>query len=41
MNLVVQTTGGNALSINGKSESLTKNMANIKIALLMNYHHRK
>ena len=41
MNSIVQTTGGYAYSLNGKSESPNKILANIKIALLLNSSHKK
>ena len=36
MNIIVQTTGGDASSLNGKSESPNKTLANITRALLLN-----
>ena len=36
MNITVQTTGGDASSLNGKSESPNKTLANITRALLLN-----
>ena len=36
MNFIVQTTGGDASSINGKIESPNKTLANITGALLLN-----
>ena len=41
MNIIVHTTGGDASSINGKSESPNKTLANITISLLMNSSHKK
>ena len=41
MNIIVQTTGGDASSLNGKSESLNKTLANITRALLLNSSHKK
>ena len=35
INILVQTTGGNASYLNGKSESPNKNMSNIAIDLLI------
>ena len=36
MNIIVHSTGGDASSINGKSESLNKTLANITRSLLLN-----
>ena len=41
MNIIVQTTGGYASSINGKSEIPNKTLANITIALLLNQSSKK
>ena len=41
MNIIVQTTGGDASSLNGKSESPNKTLANIRRALLLNSSHKK
>ena len=41
INIIVQTTGGGASSINGKSGSLNKTLANIMRALLLNPSHKK
>ena len=41
MNIIVQTTGGDASSLNGKSESPNKTLANITRALLINSIHKK
>ena len=41
MNIIVQTTGGDASSLNGKSESPNKTLANIMRALLLNSIHKK
>ena len=41
MNIIVQTTGGDASSLNGKSESTNKTLANITRALLLNSSHKK
>ena len=41
MNIIVQTTGGDAYFINGKSESLNKILANPTRALLLNSIHKK
>ena len=41
MNIIVQTTGGDTSSINGKIESHNKALSNIKIALLLNSSHKK
>ena len=41
MNIIVQTTGGDASSLNGKSESPNKTLANITRALLLNSSHKK
>ena len=41
MNIIVQTTGGDASSLNGKLESPNKTLANIKRALLLNSSHKK
>ena len=41
MNIIVQTTGGDASSINGKSESPNTTLANITRALLLNSIHNK
>ena len=41
MNIIVQTTGGYASSLNGKSESPNNTLANITRALLLNSSHNK
>ena len=41
MNITVQTTGGDTSSINGKSESPNKTLANITRYLLLNSSHKK
>ena len=41
MNIVVQTAGGDAYTINGKIESTNKKLSNIKRALLLNSSHKK
>ena len=41
MNTIVQTTGGYASSLNGKSESPNNTLANITRALLLNSSHKK
>ena len=41
MNIIVNTTGGDAFSINGKSESPNKTLANITKALLLKPSHKK
>ena len=41
MNIIVQTTGGDASSLNGKSESPNKTLANITRALVLNSIHKK
>ena len=41
MNIVVQTTGGDASSLNGKSEIPNKTLDNITRALLLNSSHKK
>ena len=41
MNIIFQTTGGDAYSLNGKSESPNKTLANITRALLLNSIHKK
>ena len=41
MNTIVQTTGGDASSLNGKSESTNKTLSNITRALLLNSGHKK
>ena len=41
MNIIVQTTGGDAYSLNGKSESPNKTLANITRAILLNSSHKK
>ena len=41
MNIMVQTTAGYTSSINGKSESPNKKLANITRALLLNSSHKK
>ena len=41
MNIIVQTTGGDASSLNGKSESPNKTLANITRSLLLNSIHKK
>ena len=40
MNIIVQTTGGYASFLNGKSESPNKTLANITRALLTNSNHK-
>ena len=39
--IIVQTTGGDASSLNDKSESPNKTLANITRALLLNSSHKK
>ena len=41
MNIIVHTTGGDASSLNGKSESPNKILANITRSLLLNSSHKK
>ena len=41
MNIIVQTTGGDAFSLNGKSESPNKKLDNITRDILMNSIHKK
>ena len=41
MNILVQTTGDYAYSLNGKSEITNKVLANIKLSLMMNPSHNK
>ena len=41
MNIVVQTTVGDASSLGGKSECLNKTLANITWALILNSSHKK
>ena len=41
MNIIVQTTGGDASSLNGKSESSNKTLANITRDILLNSSHKK
>ena len=41
MNIIVQNTGVDASSINGKSESPNKTLVNITRALLLNSSHKK
>ena len=41
MNTILQTTGGDASSLNDKSESPNKKLANITRALLLNSSHKK
>ena len=41
MNIIVHTTGGDASSLNGKSESHNKTLAKITRALLLNSSHKK
>ena len=41
MNIIVQTTGGDESSLNGKIESPNKTLANITRALLLNSIHKK
>ena len=41
MNIIVQNTGGDASSLNGKNESYNKTFVNITRALLMNSSHKK
>ena len=41
MNIIVQTTGGYASSINGKSEGPNKTLANITRSLLTNSINKK
>ena len=41
MNIIVQTTGGDTSSLNGKSESHNKALSNIKIAIVLNSSHKK
>ena len=40
-NIIVQTIGGYASSLNGKSDSPIKTLTNITIALLLNSSHKK
>ena len=41
MNIIVQNTGGDASSLNGKSESPNNKFANITRTLLLNQIHKK
>ena len=41
MNIIVQTTGGDEYSLNGKSESPNKRLANITRAHLLNSIHKE
>ena len=41
MNIIVQTTGGDEFSINGKSEIPNKTLANITRAILLNSSHKR
>ena len=41
VNIIFQTTGGDASSLNGKSESPNKTLANITRALILNSNHKK
>ena len=41
MNIIVQTTGGDSFSLNGKSESTNKTFSNITRALLLDLSHKK
>ena len=41
MNIIVQTTGGDASSLNGKSESPNKTLDNITRDLFLNSSHKK
>ena len=41
INIVVQTTGGDSSSLNGKSESSNKTFANITIVIILNSIHNK
>ena len=41
MNIIVQTTGGDASSLNGKSEIPNKTLANITRSLLLNSSYKK
>ena len=41
MNIIVQTTGGYASYLNGKSESLDKTLANTTRALILKSSHKK
>ena len=41
MNIIVHTIGGYTYSLNGKSESHNKTLANITRALLLNSNHKK
>ena len=41
INITAQTTGGDACSLNGKSDSPNKTLANITRALLLNSIHKK
>ena len=41
MNIIFQTTSGDAYSLNGKIESHNNILANIMIALLLNSSHKK
>ena len=41
MNIIVQTTGGDASSLHGNSKSSNKTLANITRALLLKSSHKK
>ena len=41
MNIIVHTTGGDASSLNGKSEIPNNTLANITRALFLNSSHKK
>ena len=41
MNIIVKTTGADASSLNGKSESPNETLADITRALFMNSNHKK
>ena len=41
MNIIVHTTGGDASSLNGKSESPNKTLANINRTLILKSIHKK
>ena len=41
INIIVHTTGGDTSSLNGKSESPNKTLANITRAIILNSSHKK
>ena len=41
MDIIVQTTGGDASSLNGKIEKPNKTLSNIKISLILNSGQKK